>query len=816
MKKLSMFLSYLHVSAFICGFISFSVRAADDDLKLPPGFRGEMLYSVPREKQGSWVSMTHDPKGRLIASDQFGPLYRITPGESAATTKVEKLNLALGHAHGLSYAKSSLFAVVNGALPDGRPAGLYRAISHDDGDTFDAPQLLLAFKDRNGNVAAGEHGPHGVRIAPDGTLYIIAGNFTQIPEHILPDSPAKNWNEELLLPRMTDHLDATTMAPGGWVATSRDDGKTWRLLCTGLRNSYDLDFTDDGEPITFDSDMEWDVGAPWYRPTRITHLVSGGEYGWRNGSAKWRADYPDTLPPVLNVGLASPTGVTFGRGLKFPAKYQQAFFMADWAYGRIFMATLDAHPRVEVFASKRPFPVTSLVVNTDGALYTITGGRGVQSELWRFSYVGSASTSPTLPLIGSFPLLTELESFHGHVDPKAVDVAWPYLSHADATIRFAARVAIEWQPVATWQERALTETNSQRAALAMIGLCRCADKSLQPRILKRLNQLFDARSQNTDLLTILRGYELCFIRMGAPSTELAAEVEKRLDALYPNSPYPLEVCQLLAYLHDPKLVTKTIPLLATATAEDQLGYATTLRLVKDGWSIDDRRAFFHWLNQAETHLVGAFNLPLFLQQIRNDAIATLSPEEKAQLGSLIDAPVKAATVQKPRRFVRHWTYEDLLPLVEARQHGRSFENGKSAFESLSCLQCHRFGEAGGDVGPLLTVVGNRMSGAEILESITKPSKVISDQYAATVFVLKSGEVVEGRVAKEDDATVRVRTSPFTPNTTTISKADIRKRSLSPVSPMPEGLIDTLTADDILDVLAYLRSAANPDDEAFHK
>jgi hypothetical protein len=346
----------LHLLAVILTTHAF---AADDDLKLPPGFRGELLYSVPREKQGSWVSMTHDPKGRLIASDQYGPLYGITPGDSAATTKVEKLNLALGHAHGLCYAKNSLFAVVNGPLPDGRPAGVYRAISHDHGDTYDAPQLLLTLKDRNGNVAAGEHGPHGIRVAPDGTLYLIAGNFTQIPEHLLPDSPAKNWNEELLLPRMTDHLDATTMAPGGWVATSSDDGKTWRLLCTGLRNSYDLDFTDDGEAITFDSDMEWDVGAPWYRPTRITHLVSGGEYGWRNGSAKWREDYPDSLPAVLNVGLASPTGVTFGRGLKFPAKWQHAFFMADWAYGRIFAATLS--PRgssygatVEVFASKRP------------------------------------------------------------------------------------------------------------------------------------------------------------------------------------------------------------------------------------------------------------------------------------------------------------------------------------------------------------------------------------------------------------------------------------------------------------------------------
>ena len=32
--------------------------------------------------------------------------------------------------------------------------------------------------------------------------------------------------------------------------------------------------------------------------------------GWRNGSAKWPVYYPDSVPPVLDMGLGSPTGVT--------------------------------------------------------------------------------------------------------------------------------------------------------------------------------------------------------------------------------------------------------------------------------------------------------------------------------------------------------------------------------------------------------------------------------------------------------------------------------------------------------------------------
>ena len=50
-----------------------------DRIKAPKGFKVELLYTVPRESQGSWVNLAVDPKGRLIASDQYGKLYRVTP-----------------------------------------------------------------------------------------------------------------------------------------------------------------------------------------------------------------------------------------------------------------------------------------------------------------------------------------------------------------------------------------------------------------------------------------------------------------------------------------------------------------------------------------------------------------------------------------------------------------------------------------------------------------------------------------------------------------------------------------------------------------
>jgi hypothetical protein len=47
------------------------------DITVPAGFKVEQLYTVPKETQGSWVALTSDPKGRLIACDQYGHLYRM-------------------------------------------------------------------------------------------------------------------------------------------------------------------------------------------------------------------------------------------------------------------------------------------------------------------------------------------------------------------------------------------------------------------------------------------------------------------------------------------------------------------------------------------------------------------------------------------------------------------------------------------------------------------------------------------------------------------------------------------------------------------
>ena len=214
-----------------------------------------------------------------------------------------------------------------------------------------------------------------------------------------------------------------------------------------------------GEMFTFDSDMEWDWGLPWYRPTRINHCVTGGEFGWRSGSGKWPDYYADSLPATVNIGIGSPTGVKFGTKSKFPEKYRKALFAMDWSYGRILAVHLKPEGAsytgdYEEFVKGKPLNVTDLEFGKDGAMYFITGGRGTQSGLYRVSYVGKATGTQADRV--AQPHQTEVKQvakaravaheagvLSRQQDPRAIDFAWPHLASEDRFIRYAARIAIE-------------------------------------------------------------------------------------------------------------------------------------------------------------------------------------------------------------------------------------------------------------------------------------------------------------------------------------------------------------------------------------
>lgn len=791
---------------------------------LAPGFKAELLYSVPSSVQGSWVSMAVDPKGRLVVSDQSGSLYRVTVGPTAKDTQVEKLEVDIGMAHGLLFAFDSLYVVVNGGAAQG--SGLYRVRDTNGDDQFDEVKLLRKIE------GGGEHGPHAVVLSPDGkSLFISGGNHTKIPEPEVSRVP-RNWEEDQLLPRMWDaggHA-VNVMAPGGWICRTDPDGKTWELYSSGYRNEYDIAFNAAGELFTYDSDMEWDIGLPWYRPTRVNHATSGSEFGWRSGTGKWPEYYPDSLPAAVNIGPGSPTGVTFGTGAKFPAKYQTALFLNDWSYGNIYVAHLTPYGasytgEYERFATAAPLPVTDLVIRPqDGALYFAIGGRRTQSGLYRVTYVGPDSTAPVQQEkdAGSDARAKrhQLEAFHGKKDPKAVQTAWPFLSNPDRFLRYAARVAIEHQPVATWQDRALAEKDPIASITVCVALARCADKSLQPRIVESLNRLEWKQLDQEQQFALLRAYGLAFIRMGEPKGEMRKQVLARFDPLFPSQNVLLnrELARLLIYLEAPNVAGRCLELMAKSdTQEDAIHYAFSLRSLKNGWTLDQRRAYLSWFNETGAFR-GGHSFSGFLRNSKNEAVEAMTEKEKVELASLIKAtPMSTDPAQevKARPKIREWTMSELTAGIDQALRGRNFKHGREMFAAAACFKCHRFANEGGIIGPDLTGVGKRFTNQYLLESLIEPSKTVSDQYQATIFVLKDGRTVVGKVANLNGDNLSVITNMLEPGTmTSIKTHEIEEQSPSPVSMMPTSLLDTLNRDEILDLLAYLKSGGDPNDVVF--
>jgi putative heme-binding domain-containing protein len=803
-----------------------------ESLNVKEGFKVELLHTVPKGEQGSWVSMCVDDKGRLIVSDQYGGLYRVTtpPLKHTKGTKVEKIDVDMGHAQGLLYAFDSLYVVVNDKAHGGR--GLYRVRDTNGDDKFDQVELLKKFEE-----SGGEHGPHAVVLGPDKkSLYVVVGNQTQLPEGYNVSRVPEVWGEDQLLPRIYGRgFMKGAQAPRGWIAKTDKDGKQWEIMATGFRNEYDAAFNRHGELFTYDADMEWDLNTPWYRPTRVCQVVSGAEFGWRNGSAKFPVYYPDSVPPTLDIGPGSPTGVAFGYGAKFPAKYQDAFYIADWSYGKLYAVHLKPKGagytgEVEEFITGSPLPLTDLVVNPkDKAMYFAIGGRRVQSALYRVTYAGDESTKLAKGTKEGAELRQTrraLEAFHGKKDPKAVAAAWPQLSHSDRLIRYAARVAIEHQNVAAWQDKALAENETRASLAGLLALTRVGDKSLQPKLLAALDRLDWGKLKTSQRLELIRIYSLAFIRMGEPDAATRERLASRLDACLPVRSPDLnhELLQLLVYLQSGKSTAKGVQLLSTAaTQEDQINYAKSLRLAKTGWTMPLRKQYFEWFPQAANFRGGA-SFSKFVESIKNDAVKGLSAAEKAELKPVLDAAPVAQTSAAvmaammkigDRGSSREWKVDELARKAEAGLKGRDFDRGRAMFGAVACFSCHRFDGRGGIVGPDLTQAAGRFSARDLLESIIEPNKEISDQYGAVVITKLDGSTVTGRIANLSGDRVSLITNMFDPGAMEgVDRKQIESQEPSKISMMPGGLINLLTEDEIMDLLAYVLSRGDADHAMF--
>jgi putative heme-binding domain-containing protein len=847
-----------------------------EKLKMQPGFKAEHLYSPSENNQGSWVSMTFDDKGRMIVSDQYGGLFRLkipAIGAGNVTPEIEKLTIGkavatdtvgMGYAQGLLYAFNSLYVMINNRsnAKFSRGSGLYRLQDTNGDDQFDKVTVLRTFK------GEGEHGPHSIIMSPDKqSLFVVAGNFTQpgtMDTYRLPPV----WQDDNLLPMIKDPRghDAEPKVPAGWIANIDPEGKKWEMVASGFRNPYDIAFNETGDLFTYDSDMEWDFGLPWYRPTRIAHVTSGLEFGWRTGTAKWSATWPDNLPAIVNIGQGSPTNLIHLKDAKFPAKYKKTLLAFDWSFG--IMHAIHLKPSGATYAGEReeflsgiPLPLTDGAIGPDGALYFLTGGRRLESDLYRVYYDGPESTAPVAaaPVNKENELRRSLERFHGAPDKSAVAAAWPYLKHPDRHIRYAARVAVENQPVAEWQDKALAEKDPIALTNAMIALAREGKPDQKSAIFKALMTINYKALSESQQIDLLRAFELVLLRMGTPDAAQSAQVSAYLNPSYPanNADINRGLSKVLVTLEAPGVVAKTLALLeakeipanttaggatATASAElimrnpqygldiadmlkhmppaQQTFYATMLSVAKSGWTPELHERYFKWFNKAFSYKGGRSYIG-FIERARKMALKNVPENKVAYYDKLSGGELLSKNgndlvkVTYPKGPGRQWKLETALPLLEGGLANRNFEQGKNMYDAITCNRCHAMRGEGGSIGPDLTQLGTRFSAKDMLESIIDPNKTISDQYAATHFTLKNGQTMVGRLTNEDANTYYISQNPYEPETVVkIPKKNVVSHKYSTVSIMFGNLINSLNEEELKDLMAYLMAGGNEKNPMF--
>ena len=792
--------------------------SAAESIKVPEGFKVELVHTLS-EAEGSWCAMCVDPKGRIIASDVNGKMVRVTPPPLGGDPKqlvIEPIALEVGHANGMLWAFDSLYVMVcrEGVYEAG--SGVYRVSDTNGDDVLDKVELLRKISGQ------GDHGPHALLLTPGGkSITVVCGNSTKLTE-IQHYQVPPIWKDDLALPKITGHgFMLNSGAPAGYIARMSPDGKDWTLVSSGLRNEYDAAYNRDGELFTYDADMEWDLTLPWYRPTRLCHLTDGAEYGWRSVSGKWPEDYADSLPPVINIGRGSPTGVVFGYGTKFPGKYQNALFIADWTYGKLYALHMREQGAsyaadMEVFAEGKPLPLTDVVANhKDGALYFGVGSRKGSSALYRVVYTGPESVAEAVPTGDPDArrlraLRHQIEDSYHATDEESLDIALRNLAHPDRFIRFAARTLLEFRDPSQWTVRALALTEPQSVVQTALAVARLEKSEHRDALFNSLLKLDFPKLDPTSRLDTVRALQLVSVRLGDPEGAQREALLSKLHAAVPSTEvrFNQEASQLLVRWNSPLAAQKIFSLFQKAASqEEQVSFAACLRLVKAGWPAGAREQFFRWFLREEFNKAG--NLGKFMADIRKDSIASLSDAEKLALQPVLEAKPESrpAPPLASRLFVKNWNTAELLARVEPlMKQPRQPEKGAALFRETGCIACHAFKGEGGAVGPDLTLLGGRFSVREIIESMTEPSKVISDQYGTVNVQLKDGTSHLGRLVNEGPDLVQIQENLFIPSDVRdFSRKDMAKLEVSPISLMPPGLLNTCHPEEVADFVSWLVS-----------
>lgn len=676
--------------------------------RVPEGFTLDVF--AQDKDTSSVLCMCFNSKGQLLtAAAGSGPTeIRMLETKDGVVSGHHVFHQGL-HCQGMCAVGTDIYAVGNGRLvllPD-----------HGDGRADKPTQL--------GPKTLGsmeEHGPHAVVQGPDGKLYVMLGNNSSFEmSHIAASSPIREehlyWGNLLPLQSSNGFMDGKG-PPGGRILRTDLQGKNWEMIACGYRNAYDLAFSPSGEIFSFDSDMEYDIGLPWYRPVRTVHVPIGANFGWRYGSGKWPNHFPDSVPPMSEVGRGSPTGVEVYNHTAFPEEYRDAVFYCDWSRARVLVGKLERHGATwketteEFIAAKGAnFPVTDVCTGPDGALYFSYGGRATKGGVVRVRFTGGKP----------------MKALFSESDLRGIS---PELSAALSQPQY----------LSAWGRAAIAE---QRAKLGakwkdeLSAVCRDKNRpeNLRARALDYLGM--DGDAIDAALLSELLASPLPFLRAQAAQKltfNAVPQAAQKLAALLEDpDPWVLRrACEGLLSAPNPDAADKLVKLLGHA--DRFVRYAASqalLRLPRDSWL-----AKVQTLEKMSARAEGLLTLAQSYHSLKIDG-QKIAPEFESMLRQGIDL------------LNRRLEPDDMFTALRAISLTLTARADKSALPvplrdrlvaSISMLLDHADARVRSDAAELLGYFGSARSIAPLLAKVadTKLPRPERIQYAVAASQIPEG------------------------------------------------------------------------------
>jgi putative heme-binding domain-containing protein len=295
----------------------------DEQFELPQGFR--IYRAASAELSGGSYDLAFDGQGRLLVGDGNAVRRLKDDNRDGVFDSFEVIATGLGWRgpQGLLVWGDRLYAVGGDGIQ------LFEGYTSGSG---------LVHKGRLGRPfrTGGDHEGHTILRGHDGYLYFISGDGGGVSNRF----------------HITESTSPALFERAASVFRISPDGEHWECVSAGGRNPPNLGQNYLGELFSFDSDMEWHVGLPWWRPVRLNHWLVGGDQGWQEVGA-YPPYFIDCLPGILEVGRGSPTWGVFYEHTQFPPRYENSFLVCDYRWKRESNDQYATSGRLVAFFLKR-------------------------------------------------------------------------------------------------------------------------------------------------------------------------------------------------------------------------------------------------------------------------------------------------------------------------------------------------------------------------------------------------------------------------------------------------------------------------------